>query len=225
MEGRTVEWTPHESALWRTCEIVAGLVRRGEPPEPMRVSFAHQLGVDERIFATSDYQRGWYGAGGDGSYRTSTFVAGGFSPLGVVLGAATLGASIAGNSARKANARRAAEQRWRTFDVGQIYVSTHGFYLLPSTGGVLAFGLSSLLQVDLGAPGVLVADISMDSGSQEQFAITTVWAELLFVLWARDYCPNHPRLERLGFLPQEFLARVEYAGVWDASPMRELVGG
>lgn len=219
-----IEWTPHESALWRTCEIINDLVRFGRWPQQIQVGFARQLSHEEEIFLWGDYQRSWFGAVGDGSYQTSTFFAGGFSPVGVALGVATLGASAAGNAARKSRARKAAQATWRPFDAGQIYVSTHGFYLVPGNG-VLAFGHPSIVQADLGAPGVLLATISMDQGGQEQFAITSMWAELIFVMWARAFCPGHPRLSNLGFLPAEFVQRAEHAGVWATSPMRELSEG
>jgi hypothetical protein len=222
---RVVDWTEHERALWRTCEILVGLGRTGRWPDPIPTAFARQISSDEHVVAWSEFERGWYGAIGDGSYQSSTFVAGGFSPLGVMLGAATLGASALGNSSRKARARKDAQQQWRRFDGGHLYVSTHGFYLLPGGVEVLAFPYSSILQADLGAPGVLVATISMASGGQEQFAVTTIWAELLFAVWAMDHCPQHPRLASLGFLPREFVERVAYAGVWDTSPLRELGAG
>jgi hypothetical protein len=218
-----IEWTDHECALWQTCEIVRDVVEHGAWPEAIPVGFARQIDHDERIFLHGDYQRSWHGSVGDGSYQRSSFFLGGLGPAGVALGAATLGLSAIGNSSRKARARRDATEQWRPFDAGHLYISTHGFYLDPGNG-MFAFSYNSLLRADLGGPGVLVATISMDNNTQQQFAITTLWAELIFVAWARLLCPTHPSLHNLGFLPSEFIQRAEFAGVWNSSPMRSLVG-
>lgn len=218
-----VEWTDHECALWRTCEIVRDVVEHDAWPEAIPVGFARQIAHDEWIFLHGDYRRSWHGSAGDGSYQKSTFFLGGFSPMGIALGAATLGASAMGNSSRKARARREATEQWRPFDAGHLYISTLGFYLDPGNG-MFAFPYHSLLRADLGGPGVLVVTISMDNGTQQQFAVTTLWAELIFVAWARSFCPTHPSLRDLGFLPAEFLQRAEFAGVWSSSPMCELAG-
>ncbi len=220
-----VEWTPHESALWWTCEVMRGRIRHERWPDPIPASFARQFHHEERIFQWGDYQRSWFGATGDGSYNTSTFFMGGFGVAGLALGAATLGASAIGNSARKSRARQDATQMWRPIDQGHLYISSHGYYLMPSTGGILGFPMESVMQADLGGPGVPLATNSMASGSQEQFSITSVWAELLFVMWAHEYCPGHPRLTNLGFLPPEFIQRVEYSGTWTDSPLHELTQG
>ncbi|MHB1138047.1 MAG: hypothetical protein ACYC2O_03765 [Microthrixaceae bacterium] len=220
-----VEWTPHESALWATCEIMRDWLVHGSWPDPIPYPFARQVDHSEQMIHWGDYQRSWFGAAGDGSYDSSTFFLGGFGAAGMALGAATLGASAIGNAGRKSRARRDATEMWRPIDSGHLYVSTHGYYILPSTGGIFCFPQSSLLQADLGGPGVLLATHSMDGGHQSQFAITTVWAELLFVMWAHEYSPHHPRLTNLGFLPPEFIQRVEYSGVWEQSPLKALTDG
>lgn len=222
MSKNEIEWTEHESALWQTCNFLVEIVDHDRLPAQIPVGFAHQFSADEVVFAGADFQRSWFGAIGDGSYNSSTFLLGGLSPGGLALGAATLGASALRNSSKKARAQHDATEMWRPVDEGQLFISSGGFYL-NSRNGLLAFSFEALAQADLSAPGVIVYTAYMDGGGQEQFALTTIYAELIFALWAYSRAPHHPRLQNLGFLPSEFVERVRYAGVWDSSPLRALV--
>lgn len=224
MTKKEIEWTEHESALWQTCNYLVEIFDHDRLPAHIPIAFAHQFSSDEVVFAWSEFQRSWFGAAGDGSYNSSTFVVGGLSAGGLALGAATLGASALRNSSKKARARLDATDMWRPFDQGHLYISSGGFYL-QSQHGLLPFSFGSIAQADLGAPGVLVYMAYMDGGGQEQFALTTIYAELIFALWAYSHAPHHPKLQNLGFLPSEFVARVQYAGVWDSSPLKPLTEG
>ena len=218
------EWSAHESALWWTCNFVRDLTRSGRLPPPLPVAFAMQQAQNEFVYQWGSYDRLWFGAEGSAGYRRSWLVAGGFSPLGMSLGALTLGASAALNAGRKARARQAATPMWRPSDSGTIYVSTHGYYL-ANQYGFLPFAYDRHVSANLVRPGVIAYDVLMADGSQQRFATSTNWAELIFVTWAMKHCPNHPQLQNLGWLPREFIERIRDAGVWQTSALPELMGG
>ena len=221
-----VEWSPHELALWWTCEVMRDRLRHERWPDAVPASFARQFHQEERIFQWGNYQRSWFGAAGDVSNHSSMFSMGGFGAAGVAVGGAPAGAAPPNGSANGSPIRTSAAHHdvteWRPIDQGLLYLSSHGYYLLPSTGVVLSFPLESMVQADVGGPGVLLGTYSMANGSQEQFSVASVWAELLFVMWAHEHCPDHPRLTNLGFLPPEFVERVQASGNWTDSPLHEL---
>ena len=217
-----VDWTPHESALWWTCNYVRDLTRVDRLPQAVRVPFALQLDQGEFVYQSGTYERSWFGAAGDGSYRSSWLVAGAFSPLGIGLGALTLGASAALNSSRKAQATQNATAMWRPLDSGTIYISTHGYYL-ENYSGLLPFGYNGHISAGIIGPGQLQFNVMMADGSQQRFAVSTNWAELIFVNWALRHCPNHPQMQNLGWLPREFIERIRYAGFWTKSSLPELM--
>ena len=218
------EWSAHESALWWTCNFVRDLTRSGRLPPPLPVAFAMQQAQNEFVYQWGTYDRSWFRAAGTGEYRRSWLVAGGFSPLGMGLGALTLGASAALNANRKARSRQAATPMWRPFDSGTIYISTHGYYM-ANQYGLLPFAYDGHVSANLVQPGVIAYDMSMADGSQQRFATSTNWAELIFATWALKHCPNHPQLQNLGWLPREFIERIRDAGVWQTSALPELMSG
>ena len=219
-----VKWSAHESALWWTCNFVRDLTRSGRLPPPVPVTFAMQQAEDEFVYQWGNYHRSWFGAQGRAGYRRSFLFAGGFSPLGMGLGALTLGASAVLNASRKARARQAATPMWRLSDSGTIYISTHGYYI-ANQYGLLPFAYDGHVSATLVQPGVFQYDMFMADGSQQRFATSTNWAELIFVTWAMKHCPNHPQLQNLGWLPHEFIERVRDAGVWQTSALPELMSG
>lgn len=150
-------------------------------------------------------------------YQTSTFVAGGFSRLGVVLGAAALSASAAGNAARQARTRRSATRGGvRATQVSSTYRRRASTWtpvnVCPRSTSPASHALTRRT----------CHTIVMADNTQQLHAITTVWAEMLFVTWAWTYCPAHPRLQNLGFLSNEFIQRADCAGLRCASPMAQL---
>ena len=168
------------------------------------------------------FERAWFGAVGDGTYRSSTTFVGGFGPLGLALGAATLAGSAVGNTSRKARARVDATETWRPFDRGHLFVSTHGFYL--DTGPeLLPFVHECVLRADLPAPATLELTCSMADGTQQSYVLTSWWAELVFLLWATRCNPHHPKLTNLGWLPRGFIDRLVANGYWESSPVPPLV--
>jgi hypothetical protein len=219
-----IQWTEHETALWWTCAALRSLVQDGDMPAAVPVTFAMQQAADEYVYQWGEYTRSWFGAVGDGTYRTSTTIVGGSGPLGILLGVGTLGGSIAGNASRKARARQDATAMWRPCDAGRLFVSTYGFYLHDGQN-LMPFGNGCVAVADLIAPGTLEFTANMADGSQQTYRLVTYWAELLFVTWAIVRAPHHPRLANLGWLPREFVERVRYSGAWDSSPLPALAAG
>lgn len=208
-------WSTDELLLWETARIV-GAVARGEPVTGQPAHFALNLSGDgtEGLLASVAYERKWLGAVGDGTYRTSTTFVGGFSPLGVVLGAATLGASAAGNARRRAEASRSAAECWRPCDQGTVHVSTHGFYL-DVAGKLFAFRWSCVQRMSLIGPGVVQFTAEMAAGSVETYLLTSGAAEMVFAFWCVAACPAHPQFTGLVWLPEVFMARVRHFGLQD----------
>jgi hypothetical protein len=221
--SESTTWTEQDDALWRSCGIAAELFVHRRLPDPVPVTFALQFaGAEERILAWGRFERAWFGAIGDGTYRSSTTFVGGFGPLGLALGAATLTGSALGTSSRKARARRDATERWRPLDQGNLFVSTHGIYL--DTGQeFLPFIHECILRADLTAPATLELTCTMADGTQQSYIITSWWAELVFLLWATRCSPHHPKLTNLAWLPRSFIDRLLASGLWERSPVLPLV--
>jgi hypothetical protein len=138
------------------------------------------------------------------------------------LGMLTLGASAALNASRSAAARQHATTIWRGLDAGTIYISTDGFYL-ANQQGLFSFGYGGLVSAGIAGPGLLHLDALMTDGSQQRFAISSSWAELIFVSWALKFCPRHPQMQNLGWLPRGFIEHVRDANIWHDSPLPELL--
>ena len=95
-------------------------------------------------------------------------------------------------------------------------------YYLANSGSLLPFAYQANIGAAIVRPGQVQVDVALADDSQQRFAITSDWAELIFVMWALQYCPNHPQLQNLGWLPQEFLDRVCRAGAWQSLSLAEL---
>jgi hypothetical protein len=214
--GPAIEWTEHEVMLWETARIV-GAILRGETLSSKHCNFALSLSDDfsEALLATGGFQRDWLGAIGDGTYRTNTTVVGGFSPVGVMLGAATLGASALGNASRKSKAAADASIVWRQLDSGWLHVSTRGFYL-ETRSQLHPFAFWSIQRIDLLGAGAVQWSAASCNGTVQTYRLSSVCAELAFVLWALARCPTHHQFLGMTWLPQAFMERVRFAGVVDA---------
>jgi hypothetical protein len=210
-----IEWTPHEVMLWETARIV-GAVLRGEslPGNPCNFALSMSHDFSEVLLTSCPYDRQWLGAIGDGSYRTNTTFIGGFSPVGIMLGAATLGGSALANASRRSRAAADASVAWRACDRGALHVSNYGFYL--DTGHQLyPFSYLAVQRVDLVGPGDAQWSVCMSDHSVQTFRFQSVGAELVFVLWALARCPTHPQLLNFTWLPEAFMARVRHADLVD----------
>ena len=217
---RTPVWTHEELLLWETARVVGAIIR-SEPVHGHPAPFAMHLAGDgsEGLLVASGFQRRWLGIAGDGTYRTSTTFVGGFSPLGVVLGAATLGASAVGNARRRAKAARAATECWRPLDQGVVHVSTHGFYL-DVAGRLFGFRWGCVQRMTLLAPGVVQFTAEMATGSVETYEVTSGAAEAMFAFWCLAACRSHPQFVGLVWLPEGFVSRVRTSGL-----LEQLGGG
>ncbi len=94
---------------------LADSLDRGETPPHLSVPI--RLEREEMCHAQSPANIEAFVPAGDGSYVSKTRF--GFSPLGVVIGAAT----VAGNQARKAKARKQATEQWRPQGRGVLYLT------------------------------------------------------------------------------------------------------
>lgn len=138
-------------------------------------------------------------------------------PTSFVMGAMALSAALAvgqaaGNARRREQARLAALRQWRQVDGGIIYVGTHGFYLRTAAGGLLPWSWHSVTMMEIIAPGHLL--LAGDSAHGPiHWIISSPWAELTFLVWARIVHPRHPQLVGHAWLPPEWAVRVLAEGV------------
>lgn len=213
--GPQIDWTSYESMLWETARVVGAVLRNEELPyKPCNFALSLGSGYDEVLIASAPFCRDWLGAIGNGDYQKSTTFVGGFSPVGVMLGAATLGASAIGNARRKSAAAAAASVVWRQLDAGLIHITTKGFYL-EAQGQISPFGFWSIQRMDLIGPGNVQWSASMADGTSQTFRFASDAAEMAFVLWALACCPYHSQLHDFTWLPREFMDRVRYAHLED----------
>ena len=200
------KWTHHDTALWHTCDILNKVRQKQVSALPLlSVSFGLQLGGRaERVVASGRFRRAAWTAISDGSYmrNESVFVATGGA--GIALTAAFLGGRAIGNARRKRRARDEAMPRWVRAEPGLIHVSTHGFYFQSSTG-LVSWDWGSIDVIQVTAPGTVQMD-GRSSDGPVKWLINSIWAELIFVLWAADRNPHHSQLISESWLPVEWKA-------------------
>ena len=198
---RQKEWTDHDSALWYTWDILTKLHQGESQSLPLvAVPFAMQLGgYDERILASHEYAMAEWSAVGDGSYlHNGGFLLATGGP-GVALSAAVLGARAIGNAKRKRQAIADSQPRWVWNTRGCIHVSTHGFYL-QTPNGLLPWSWPPIDMTQMVAPATVWIQGQSDRG-RISWLIRSIWAELVFVLWALARNPHHPQLIDGSWLP------------------------
>lgn len=208
----TDAWSERDDAIWRTCAIVSDLLGGRLAPRPIiPATFALTINPPhERLLAQGKYQASLLVAG-DGTYIRKSGWAVGFGPVGIALAGATLGAQVVGNKRRKSRAIRDLQPRWKAVDQGTLHIGTEGFYL-QGPGGLRSWPWHSVLEADLiGSTGVF-AFRGASSENQELWRLTTVWAELLFVLWALRMNRHHPRIVGANWLPPDHDARFRAHG-------------
>lgn len=192
-----------DSALWTTCKIVSAL-RRREIPD-VRVATLFPLNENEIAFAEGPVHVDEFTTAGNGSYVTRTTFVGGTGLFGLALGAATLGASAAGNASRRAAAQAAATAQWRPVVQGSVVVTSRGFYLLDQKGKYdWDWGSIDLMQV--AGFTSLVMQGRTSTGRQLAWRISSDWSELIFVLWAMARHPEHPQLLDGSWIPEGWAA-------------------
>ena len=218
--GHAEAWTARDSVLYATCEIFVAAVngRLKERSIPAH-TFAPQFSLDEQVLAAGEYDLAWWGAVGNGSYERHTFIAGGSGALGVgLLGATALGSAI-GNASRRNQAALDSTGMWRLVERGIVNISDRGVYL-QSPVSFRPFAWSHIMQADLAAQTVLQFVVQTSSGV-EHLALTSDWAELVFVLWALAVHRNHPRLVTTSWIDPEFFDKCRDHGY---APPRPALG-
>jgi hypothetical protein len=206
-------WTAHDSALYATCEIATAVAQgQGDQLPVLAHSFALDLAPNDRLLASGGYALDWWGAAGDGSYMTSSFIAGGTGVFGLGLLAATAIGSSARNARAKRNAAADAADRWRPVDAGTVHVSYFGFYLTDGQCGFRRFGWHDLVQASVTEVGGMHFHAATSGGGSSDFFLRSDWAELLFVMWAMYRNQHHPQLIGGSWLDAGFLARCRQNG-------------
>lgn len=182
----------HDAALWRTLEINE-LIDSGGLTQvaPIPVTFASQIGADERFLGAGPFELLEFAAVGDGSYThdSSFFFASG--AMGLALTGGMAAARAIGNTQRRAQAAADARARWKILDTGQLWVSQYGFYL-RSHHGFFVWAWPSIHAMELIGPGRILLDGDSQNGSVH-WILQSDWSELAFTLWARERHPQHPQ--------------------------------
>jgi len=183
-----------------TTSVVVAAAEGTQWPGQVNTTFAPWLGnhsghrSHETLLAVSPYRRNIWAPGGDGTYVQKSTVVGGFGVLGIALGAATLGGSALANAARRQRAKRAMAPRWRPIDDGDLYVSSHGFYLSTRQGALLGFGWDCITQITREGSGALCFHAQLASGGSFDFQLCCDYSDLVFLLWAAARNPGHPQI-------------------------------
>lgn len=200
-------WTHRDSVLFASCQIIADLRAGRIASRPQLAhTFTLSLGGDnERLLASGNYLLDWWGRTGNGSYSTSSFIAGGTGALGIGLLAATAISSSSRNSAARSNAAAAATVMWPARR--RQHRSHHELRLLPHRRTpripLIRMGLDH--EGDLDYQGMFRFQANMRTGTTEQFMIRSDWAELIFVCWTLARNQGHPRLQANTWLGPAFI--------------------
>lgn len=196
-------WTGQDFVWWNTAAVLTAL-RAGSRPnpvspvvDPVRRAFS----PEEVMLASCDAQMLMWRRG-DATYNPSRgfFLAAG--PVGLALTAAFFGGQAYLNSRRRRAAEADAVERWRHLANARLTVSTHGIYL--GTGdGIMAVAFRDVQEVQHTGTGEIVMAAANASGSA-RWKLRGQWAELVLVLWAVRYLPEHPQLVGRTWLPGDW---------------------
>ncbi len=199
--------SPHDAAIWHTCHINELIDSGSLGSWPvLGTHFPPRLGTGEHMLVSGGFVLHDHTAIGDGSYvhDGSFFYASGRGGLALTAGLA--GVTALGNASRRAAARADATPQWRVIDHGQLWVSTHGFYLMTANG-LFPWGYDSIEGAQLVAPASVWFTGQSDSG-QIAWILASDWAELIFTLWARVRHIQHPQFEGGRWVPPGWRERV-----------------
>lgn len=192
-------WTPTDTALWNTCRVAYILEKTGETPQES-VGTMFPLVAGERALAVGPLIVDEYKAAGDGSYQTSTFVAGGTGVFGLAMLAATAGGSAIGNANRRARAAQDATLAWRPQTSGHVTVTTLGFYI-HDLQGLWRWDWGSIDLLQVAGPSTVVMQGRSTRGPLT-WRLFSDWAELIFVLWAHARYRQHPQYLTGAWIPE-----------------------
>ncbi|MEO7059217.1 MAG: hypothetical protein ABI083_05845 [Lapillicoccus sp.] len=203
--------SPHDSAIWHTVDINIWLDEGHlERRAAIGTRFPLRFDADERALAQGDFTLLSYVAAGDGSYTHN----GGFffatGAAGLALTAVAAAGRAAANSRRRAQAAAEAAMQWRPTDGGQLTVTSHGFYL-AARQGFYPWVYPAIDTASMMGPQQVQLSGQSDHGPV-QWVIVSVWAELIFTLWARAVHPRHPQIVEQTWIPPGWLDRLKVAG-------------
>ena len=196
-----------DAALWHTCAVAAARAAGRPPQPPVTVTSPVRpvLGDGEVLLAAGPLTR-YVLAAGDPTYRRSSAFFFATGAVGLAATAAVAGGQAWGNRRRKRQAERAARPRWTAAGGGLLTVSTHGFYL-SGPHGHAPWPFAAVDACEVGRRG-LVDLVGRSSAGPVHWLLESDWAELLFVLWALERRPDHPRLAGGAWLPPGWLEHV-----------------
>lgn len=204
-------WTGQDYVWWNTAAVLTALShgRRPNPVSPVIDPVRRAFAADEAMLATCDAELLMWRRG-DATYNPSRgfFLAGG--PVGLALTAAFFGGQAYVNSRRKRAAESDSSARWRHLADARLTVSTHGIYL--GTGeGIMPIAFRDVQEVQLTATGELVMAAANANGSA-RWKLRAQWAELVLVLWAAQFMPEHPQVVGRTWLPADWFRHAQAHG-------------
>lgn len=196
-------WTGQDFVWWHTAGVLSAVRsgRRPNPVSPMVDPVRRAFSADEVMLASCDAEMLVYRRG-DATYNPSRgfFLAGG--PVGLALTAAFFGGQAYLNSRRRKAAEADAVEKWRHLADARLTVSTHGIYI--GTGeGIMPVAFRDVQEVMLTGTGEVVMAAANSSGSA-RWKLRAQWAELVLVLWAVQYLPEHPQVAAGAWLPGDW---------------------
>lgn len=204
-------WTSQDFIWWNTAGVLTALTygRRPHPVSPVIDPVRRAFSPDETMLASADAEMFLFGRG-DATYTPSRgfFLAGG--PVGLALMAAFFGGQALYNSRKKKAAEESNIEKWRKVASARITVSTHGIYL--ATGeGMMPIAFRDVQEVQLTTTGEIVMSARNSAGSA-RWKLKTQWAELIMILWAAQYMPEHPQVRGWSWLPGDWFRHAEAYG-------------
>lgn len=209
---QTDELSDHDAAVWQAVEVLQKTDRGLTEQLPRQATtFPPQLGAGEQVVAVAPFQLFAHTTAGDGVYMHNS------APFVAVGRGAALGASLAvsgmvaagtaaGNARRRAAAAHDASQQWRPIDRGNVYISTHGFYM-HTAQGLLTWAFGSVRGAEMISPGH-VSVVGQSSDGPVHWVLSSLLAEMLFSQWARQIHPGHPQMANHSWIPEGWAHRV-----------------
>lgn len=191
---------PHDLAIWHTLQMSFDLAadRRVQTP---RVDRAFPVARGERVFVEGEFRLARWRPARDGERLVDRNWFIGSPDLSPVLAV-----EISLNNGDQASGVRA--PAWVWVKTGSVFVSDRGVYFYHSESGPLQTEWSDIEACSHVGPGVL--QFSGECGGEwGRWMITSLWAELVFCLWAGARYPQHPQYIAAAWIPAGWRERVE----------------
>lgn len=197
-------WTSQDYVWWNTAQVLTA-VRAGFKPNPVSpvVDPIRPTHSGEVILGSCDGEILAFKRGDNSSYQPlrGFFLAGGAA--GLALMAAFFGGQAVVNSRRKRRAERDAVEKWRHLANARLSVSTHGIYL-GTSDGVMFIGYQQIRECQVTGVGEVMLAATNEQGNV-RLKLRGQWAELVMVIWAALFLPEHPQLVGRSWLPGDWL--------------------